>query len=56
LALRHLALQAKTTIVAAIIGRCTWAEVEWPIVVEPSVTALALCAALPASTVRKIAG
>ena len=40
----------------AIIGRCTWAEVEWSVVVEFGVAAVALCAALPASPVRKIAG
>ena len=40
----------------AIIGRCTWAEVLRSIVVEPGVTALALCAAQPASPVRKNAG
>jgi hypothetical protein len=40
----------------AIIGRSIRAEVEWSIVVEFGVTALALGAVLPASPVRKIAG
>ena len=28
----------------AIIGRCTWAEVKWPTIVESGVAVLALCA------------
>jgi hypothetical protein len=38
------------------IGRCIRAEVEWSIVVEPGVTALALCASSFVPPVRKIAG
>jgi hypothetical protein len=40
-----------------VIMRCSiWVEVEWSIVVESGVTALALCASPPAPPVRAFAG
>ena len=47
---------AGSALAAGIMQCAAWAEAEWSIVVEPGVAALALCAALHASPVRKIAG